>query len=104
MYADIVRSILKMSFLHVLETSEIARTVTLESSRANDPKGVFYISISKRADSKNACTLRISVCDDQFAFDVKNDKIAFRPGIKGTLSQLLIGNVDMIERKDEPSI
>lgn len=96
MYGFVLRAIIRMPFLHVLEASEITRTLNIESSREKDPKGLLKITVSKRGDSVNACTLRIMLSDNKFMRDLQADKIVFRPNVKGTLTQILLGNIYLI--------
>ncbi|HEX2556732.1 MAG TPA: hypothetical protein VHK86_00285 [Nitrososphaera sp.] len=96
-YANLVRCIFKTPFLQVVNYSEITRSIKIVSSRENDPKGLIEISVSKRADSTETCILFIKVRDKQFVKDLQSDKIPFRPGVKGTLTQILIGNAYLFE-------
>jgi hypothetical protein len=96
-YAGMLRGIARTPFLQIISHSEITRCIKLVSSRDNDPKGIIEISVLKRVDSLQACTLVVSVRDKQFAQDVKDAKIAFRIGVKGTLIQILVGSGYLFE-------
>ena len=88
-----------MPFLHVIESSEVTRTVRVQSNRGGNPKGTLVISVSERADSRMASTLRISTSDEQIITDILTGRVVFGPNVKGTLPQMLIGIALLIDKE-----